>query len=234
MGEYADYPADYAEVSSFKRTPSEYSGTRSPAPYATTTLIGSSKLNTSDMNKLNMFYTSEMYPPQNGGPTINNNQNNTYSRNVYSESYYNPNEKSSTENRMINTMNYYNQNGATVGRRNRLKSMRPPNFRINFGNNQHEQQQLYIKIGETNPPHLSKQHIPHIPQSTPSNQGSMNWNPNSFNIYENHLHDHSPSRSTAGDSHQDVESVKSEVYGPAGNTRNLITYISAKDFSDNV
>ncbi|XP_055601197.1 roundabout homolog 1-like [Uranotaenia lowii] len=104
--DYGEYPSDYAEVSSFGqggappseegKNSSQYSGTRSPAPYATTTLIGNSRfITTSSSNGGggygNMYYSGDLYPVVG----INGN------RNVYSESYFNPAEKINiTENKL--------------------------------------------------------------------------------------------------------------------------------------
>ena len=242
MGEYTDYPADYAEVTSFKRTPSEYSG-QSPAAYATTTLIGSSKLPSSDINRYNMFYTTDIYPPNaavpnqiNNNNNNNNNYNNSNSRNVYSDSYYDPNGKVNGVggNRMHNTMapNIYNQYGSnkiSTAKRNRLKLMRPQNFRLNFSN-QHEQQQLYIKVGE-----LNSQNQPSSTLQTPQSQnsGSINWNPQNFNIYENHLHDHQIN-DTVTSASENRNNVNDKEYVYAGGNRSIISYTSAKDFPENV
>uniref|UniRef100_A0A182JEU5 Uncharacterized protein n=1 Tax=Anopheles atroparvus TaxID=41427 RepID=A0A182JEU5_ANOAO len=133
--EYSDYPGDYAEVSSFNplphegvgqgaplhRTPSEYSsgGARSPAPYATTTLIGNTRFITApggsagndSLHQLlphsaaseagNMYYNADAYS---AGPivrTLPDAAGGDYGRNVYSESYFNPNEKINiTENKL--------------------------------------------------------------------------------------------------------------------------------------
>jgi hypothetical protein len=90
---------------------------------------------------------------------------------------------------MANTMmpNMFNQqqqhNGATIGsnKLNRLKLMKPQNFRINFGGSQGEQ--LYVKVGDVNASEQGQS----VPQPQLQN-GSYTWNPQNFNIYENHLH----------------------------------------------
>lgn len=220
MGDYSDYPADYAEVSSFKRTPSEYSGTRSPAPYATTTLIGSSKLVTNTGTKF-VFCPSAVVP---GNQIDNSSNNNNYgNRNVYSESYFNPNDKA-IESRMINTMapnHFGNQNAIKLEpiKRNRINYARQ-------GNNtfQHPQQQLYVKVGEIvpqNPPSHSSHSTLH------SNSGSLqNWNNQNFNIYENHLHDHIVNGAQTSDGND-----KEYVFV---NPNNVITYINSNEYPDNV
>lgn len=88
---------------------------------------------------------------------------------------------------MANTMmpNMFNQqqhNGATIGsnKRNRLKLMNPQNFRINFGGSQGEQ--LYVKVGDVSAQDQQGQTVPQL------QSGSYTWNPQNFNIYENHLH----------------------------------------------
>lgn len=181
INDYSNFPADYAEVSTFSKAPSECSGTRSPAPYATTTLVGNSRLITvKNVNNQNMYFASDLYTPQ--------------TRYVHSESYFNPKEKINiTENRLgCNTFNP-NHHGALVGsgnggggragthtafssiRKNRLKLLRNPHFRLGLGMdggsnkhcgsgdslndsngnlptaNGHGQEQLYVKIGEMNP-----------------------------------------------------------------------------------
>lgn len=126
-----------------------------------------------------MYFASDLYSPQ--------------TRYVHSESYFNPKEKINiTENRLgCNTFNP-NHHGAMVGsnnagtrtgthtafssiRKNRLKLLRNPHFRIGLGmdggSNKHsggsadslndsngnlpmangQQEQLYVKIGEMNP-----------------------------------------------------------------------------------
>lgn len=188
MAVYSEGPAEYAEVTACR------SQQQSPSPYATATLIGGSKIITSDPNRFNMFYTTDIYPPSAAAATNqnNNNMNSHYNRSIHSESYCNPNGNNNNkvnivENRMANTMmpNMFNQqqqqhqqhNG--TNKRNRLKLMKPQNFRINFGGSQGEQ--LYVKVGDMN---ASDQG-----QNPPQLQsGSYTWNPQNFNIYENHLH----------------------------------------------
>jgi hypothetical protein len=186
MAVYSEGPAEYAEVTSTMR-----SGQQSPSPYATATLIGNSKIITSDAHRFNMFYTTDVYPPS---VASNQSNNNNYNRTIHSESYCNPNGHNNNkvnivENRMANTMmpNMFNQqqqhNGATIGsnKLNRLKLMKPQNFRINFGGSQGEQ--LYVKVGDVNASEQGQS----VPQPQIQN-GSYTWNPHNFNIYENHLH----------------------------------------------
>ena len=187
MAVYSEGPAEYAEVTSTCR-----SAQQSPSPYATATLIGNSKIITSDPHRYNMFYTTDIYPPSvhNAGDAVPSYNNNNYNRSIHSESYYNPNGNNNkvniVENRMANTMmpNMFNQqqhNGVKSGsnKRNRLKLMKPQNFRINFGGSQGDQ--LYVKVGDMSAPDQG-QNIPQM-QSV-----SCTWNPQNFNIYENHLH----------------------------------------------
>lgn len=187
MAVYSEGPAEYAEVTSSCR-----SAQHSPSPYATATLIGNSKIITSDPHRYNMFYTTDIYPPSahNASDAVPNCNNNNYNRSIHSESYCNPNGNNNkvniVENRMANTMmpNMFNQqqhNGVKSGsnKRNRLKLMKPQNFRINFGGSQGDQ--LYVKVGDMSAPDQGQ----NIPQMQ---SGSYTWNPQNFNIYENHLH----------------------------------------------
>ncbi|XP_055637458.1 roundabout homolog 2-like [Toxorhynchites rutilus septentrionalis] len=141
--DYNEYPSDYAEVSSFSpnnktivcdnasKAPSEYSGTRSPAPYATTTLIGNSRFITNSSNGGamanhhhqqsaygSMYYNTDSYPvtdssnakSENSGPLLSGSGD--YGRNVYSESYFNPTEKINiTENKLASLNNGGTGNG---------------------------------------------------------------------------------------------------------------------------
>lgn len=190
MAVYSEGPAEYAEVTNCRSTQ------QSPSPYATATLIGGSKLITSDPHRFNMFYTTDIYPPTggNGGVDSNTLNNNNYNRSIHSESYCNPNGNNNkvniVENRMANTMmpNMFNQhhqqqqhNASKTGsnKRNRLKLMKPQNFRINFGGSQGEQ--LYVKVGD-----MSALEQGHQQPQMPA--GAYTWNPQNFNIYENHLH----------------------------------------------
>lgn len=221
MGEYTDYPADYAEVSSYQ------SGQQSPAPYATTTLIGSSKF-------------TQFYPvPVNSHN--NNNSTNNYNRSIHSDSYANSrNRLNLIENRTANTMmpNVYNQhhqpnNGLKMSsnKRNRLKLMKPQNIRNYFAPSPNEQ--LYVKVGEINQigPHSNSSQQSHT-QSTQSD--SINWSQHNFNIYENQLHNHisngSATMNNEPDNSHDDDS-KDFIY--TGN-RSIMSYTSSKDFPENV
>lgn len=184
MAVYSEGPAEYAEVTSCR------SAQQSPSPYATATLIGNSKIITSDPHRFNMFYTTDIYPPNALTGVAPNHNNNNYNRSIHSESYCNPNgninKVNIVENRMANTMmpNMFNQqqhNGVKSGsnKRNRLKLMKPQNFRINFGGSQGDQ--LYVKVGDMSASDQG-QNLPQL------QSGSYTWNPQNFNIYENHLH----------------------------------------------
>ena len=230
MGEYTDYPADYAEVSTYQ------SGQQSPAPYATTTLIGSSKLGSNDARRFNMFYTTDVYPPnaECAAAGALPNQNNNYNRSIHSESYCNSNSHNDghkvniVENRMANTMmpNMFNQqqqkqlhNSMKTGSnmRNRLKLMKPQNFRINFGS---QGEQLYVKVGD-----LNQQGQTNTAQHTPQSQnGSINWSQHSYNIYENQLHNHA----------NDVPSENADKEYIYDGNRSVMSYMSSKDFPENV
>jgi hypothetical protein len=215
MGEYTDYPADYAEVSSSFR-----SGQQSPAPYATTTLIGSSKLgNSNDVQRYNMFYYPQM-------TTSNGN----YNRSIHSDSYANNNSNNNdnhsnkiniVENRMAATMmfNQRHQLQQPLGgsnKRNRLKLMKPQNIRNYFSN---QGEQLYVKVGEINQAgSASSSSQQHTPQS---NNGSINWSQQNINIYENQMHNHK--------SRGDAEN--GSIYN--GNN-SVMSYMSSKDFPENV
>src|SRR5690349_23338547 len=130
-----------------------------------------------------MFYTTDLYPPS-SGIAPNQINNNNYNRSIHSESYCNPNHKVNiVENRMANTMmpNMFNQqhqqqSKSGTNKRNRLKLMKPQNFRINFGGSDGEQ--LYVKVGDVNEGQLQPQ----------LQSGSYTWNPQNFNMYDNHLH----------------------------------------------
>ncbi|XP_037047604.1 protein sax-3 [Bradysia coprophila] len=229
--DYSNYPADYAEVSTFRKTPSECSGNRSPAPYATTTLVGGTRLTNFRHNSHhNMYFSNELYPQTNRG--------------VYSESYFNPKDKVNiTENKLVNHCNTYNASVSVpqtpIGtiRPNRLKLSRMPNFRISFGDgiNQQQQQQqqlshnhnlqqqqqqpqtteqqeqLYVKVGETNPP----------------SEVYVNWSQN-----QNHRSQHQQQPNRYHEKHRkDID--KEMIYAPSGN-RSIISYVSANNRFDDV
>ncbi|XP_053666292.1 roundabout homolog 1 [Anopheles marshallii] len=152
--EYTDYPSDYAEVSSFNpvphegtnhltarsqiggsRAPSEYGsgGTRSPAPYATTTLIGNSRFitapggatgNDSHLHHLlpstaagKMYFDGDAYSGGSITRAPSDNDSAGYGRNACSESYFNPKEKINiTENKLAShTMSLLAASNASVG-----------------------------------------------------------------------------------------------------------------------
>lgn len=253
--DYTNFPADYAEVSTFNKAPSECSGTRSPAPYATTTLVnsGNARLIDTKGNSLgsnngsinqNVYFNGEMYPQAN--------------RCVYSESYYDPNEAKATaritENRLgCNTFNpSVGTHGTAFGtiRKNRLKILRNPHFRISFGDNkginapngnhqQHHQQQqqlqqleqtschneqLYVKIGETNPP-------------TADEFTALNWMQSSSNQSTYQMHQ--PLQRIAHSNHNVYENRrpnntdKDVIYAPSGN-RSIINCMNSNKHFDNV
>uniref|UniRef100_A0A182YHF3 Uncharacterized protein n=1 Tax=Anopheles stephensi TaxID=30069 RepID=A0A182YHF3_ANOST len=149
--EYTDYPSDYAEVSTFNplpheganhltaqlggsRAPSEYSsgGTRSPAPYATTTLIGNSRFitapgsatgNDSHLHHLlpsaaagQMYFDGDAYSGGSITRAPSDNDSAGYGRNACSESYFNPKEKINiTENKLAaHTMSLLAASNASV------------------------------------------------------------------------------------------------------------------------
>lgn len=208
MGDYADYPTDYAEVSS-----TFHSGQQSPAPYATTTLIGSSKLgSSSDVQRYNMFYYPQM-----------TSSNGNYNRSIHSDSYGNNNDNNSSnkvnivENRMANTMMFNQRHQPPYigsNKRNRLKLMKPQNIR-NYFTNQGEQ--LYVKVGESSQVgSISSQQ--HTPQS---HNGSINWSQQNMNVYENQLHNH----------HNHARNESDSIYN---GHNSVMSYMSSKDFPENV
>ncbi|EAT32721.1 AAEL015056-PA [Aedes aegypti] len=140
--DYGEYPSDYAEVSSFQpnnntlgdngsKAPSEYSGTRSPAPYATTTLIGNSRFITtsgSGGNTLDnlhhqqsaygsMYYNTESYPV-NGSNNAGPGSGSYGARNVFSESYFNPSEKINITENKLASLNANGSNSSPVANGN--------------------------------------------------------------------------------------------------------------------
>jgi hypothetical protein len=156
-----------------------------------------------------MFYTTDIYPPNNnnniGAAIQNQSNNNNYNRSIHSDSYSsnsivnnsnNNNKVNIVENRMVNTMmpNMYHHHqqqqqqqqqqyqGTKIdtNKRNRLKLLKPQNFRINLGS---QGEQLYVKVGD----------LEHGQMQPQMHGGSYTWNPQNFNIYENHLHRESSS-----------------------------------------
>lgn len=174
MAVYAEGPAEYAEVSSTLCR----SGQPSPSPYATATLIGNSKIISSDAQRFNnMFYTTDIYPPNTAVQhNQNNNNNGNYNRSIHSDSY--GGKVNIVENRMAHTMMFNHNNNDGSNKRNRLRLMKPQNFRINLGS---QGEQLYVKVGD-----LSEGQQ----QQMQPQMHSYTWNPQmqNFNIYENHLH----------------------------------------------
>lgn len=236
MGEYTDYPTDYAEVTATQQQ--QPSGQQSPQAYATTTIIGTKHRMANDANRFNMAAAATA----NGVGALPN-QNNNYNRSIYSDSAYGSSSNNSSNNKVSNVENRLtsnNSNTTTGGKfnhhhrnaksasnkRNRLKLMTPQNFRINFGGSQESMarsDQLYVKVGEVSHQQPQQQHTPK------SQNGSIiNWNESqqNFNIYENQLHNlgSKSSSSSANDSEKEL------IY--AGN-RSIMSYTSSKDFPDN-
>lgn len=173
MAVYAENQAEYAEVSSTLCR----SGQPSPSPYATATLVGNSKIISNDAQRFNnMFYTSDVYPPNTNAVQHNqgNNNNGNYNRSIHSEAY--GGKVNIVENRMAHTMMFNHNNNDGSNKRNRLRLVKPQNFRINLGS---QGEQLYVKVGD-----LSEG------QQMQPQMHSYTWNPQlqNFNIYENHLH----------------------------------------------
>lgn len=250
--DYSQYqPSDYAEVSSFHKSPSECSGSQSPHPYATTTLLSNSRItNFRFNNSPNMYYTNELYPNGRMGAPATNGEGDNYSRNVYSESYYNPQEKISiTENKLAGR--FYNNNNhhqqqlqpssvsvphTPIGtiRRSRLKfgrpahhnSHQPHNFHTSFGdgvNDGSQPQQHYQNNGEANGPNQQEQLYIKIGETT--RNGSMNWSHLNRNLYQNH---ESLGGSSAGGGGAGAKDI---IYAPAGN-RSLLSYTSGGSVKD--
>ncbi|KAL5281899.1 ROBO1.2 family protein [Megaselia abdita] len=135
IGDYSNVPTDYAEVSTFGKTPSEYSritGNQSPAPYATSSIIGSKRRYPNEYSggfktyQANKHHKEQYYI--HSGSSLTSNQhiyqtsNDMYppngNDNMYMESYYNPNERIHiTENKLNNISNDFN-NEPTNHRRN--------------------------------------------------------------------------------------------------------------------
>lgn len=212
MAVYSEGPAEYAEVSSS----SCRSAQPSPSPYATATLIGNSKIISSDPQRFNMFYTTDIYPPMQNNSNNNNNNINGYNRTLHSESYTNNggNKVNIVENRMANTMmpNMYNQQHNqqnsikfNSNKSNRLKLMKPQNFRINLGM---QGEQLYVKVGDLNA--MEQQQQGHM-QPQIQNSSSYTWNPQNFNIYENHLHRQEPQQQHQHDDSQSVHETDTKT-----------------------
>lgn len=216
MAVYNEGAAEYAEVSSQIHR----SGQQSPSPYATATLIGNSKIISSDSHRYNLFYTSDAYPSQNN-----------YNRSLHSESYYNHNNNkvNIVENRLANTMlpNMYKQHQLRQHQQqqhqinnesgNRLNFLKPQNFRINFGggssDSQESHEQLYIKVGDlSSQSGSSAEGQIGLPQNNAAHNGSYTWNPHpqNFNIYENRLHRHQQEPPSPVESNVDPASAKTE------------------------
>lgn len=257
INDYSNFPADYAEVSTFSKPPSECSGTRSPAPYATTTLVGNNRLITvKNASNQNMYFAGDMYHPQ-------------LNRYVHSESYFNPKEKINiTENRLgCNTFNpnhhmmamsTHTAFGTLHGKQQRMKLLRnPANFHIgapmagksndNINDNTdgndtdggQQQEQLYVKIGEMNP------------TSNGIDYGGMQWMQHQHNKYQlrhisNEADTNTPpmqlqsqtqsqlqEQSNAHENHYRPNNDKDMIYAPSVN-RNLINYMSSNKRFDEV
>lgn len=195
-----------------------------------------------------MYFTSDIYHPQ-------------ANRSVYSESYFNPKEKINiTENRLgCNTFNptlsATSHTPFGTIKKNRLKLLRNPNFRISFGdgkgnNNQEhdidpnqqlgQQEQLYVKIGETNPStagsytninwmqqhqyqyddeiQQQQQHQDQQQYETQAEQTQLQHNQHTNHIiYQNHRQNKD----------------KDIIYAPSDN-RNIINYINSNKRYDDV
>lgn len=215
MAVYNEGAAEYAEVSQ----QIQRSCQQSPSPYATATLIGNSKIISSDSHRYNLFYTSDAYPSQNN-----------YNRSIHSETYYNHhnnnnNKVNIVENRLANTMmpqmykqhhQQQQQQPQTHNTGNRLNFLKPQHFRMNFGAGSADSQdeKLYVKIGDVSSMSDSsiegQQTMPQNNNAT--HNGSYTWNPHpqNFNIYENRLHRHHPVPASPVESHVDSSSAKTE------------------------
>lgn len=259
INDYSNFPADYAEVSTFSKAPSECSGTRSPAPYATTTLVGNSRLITvKNVNNQNMYFASDLYNPQN--------------RYVHSESYFNPKEKINiTENRL--GCNTFNPNHVTAMasntpfgtiRKNRLKLLRNPHFRIgqsdgklNDSNDSNgnltnsnangQQEQLYVKIGEMNPTsseydysgirwatQQQQQHQQSIDQYHHQRPMQQHYEQSSQAMQQQTPQSNNgSSNQSIYENHHRQNSDKDMIYAPSAN-RSIISYMSSNKRFDEV
>lgn len=254
INDYSNFPADYAEVSTFSKPPSECSGTRSPAPYATTTLVGNTRLITvKNANNQNIYFSSDLYHPQ-------------ANRYVHSESYFNPKEKINiTENRL--GCNTFNPNHVTAMsshtpfgtiRKNRLKLLRNPNFRIGFndgksntsindindsnGNLNQQQEQLYVKIGEMNPTSndidYNEMHWTHqqnkYQQRQPQSQHELDSNVQPTQLQSSQQQQQPlPTNHSIYENHHHRPNDKDMIYAPSGN-RSIINYMSSNKRFDDV
>lgn len=184
MGEYSNFPAEYAEVSTFRHTPisecSPDNRNNSPAPYATSSIVNTSARRTNNYlrhnSHSNMYFTNDLYPLQTN-------------RTIHSDTYFNPNNEmiNITENKLCNGMYTYNPNmsvpqtpTATKRAKKRLKLDCMIQSRLDFGNDDannqyhhhhHHQQeqhyetttqqnpneQLYVKVGECSMAPLSSE-----------------------------------------------------------------------------
>ena len=199
-----------------------------------------------------MYFASDLYNPQN--------------RYVHSESYFNPKEKINiTENRL--GCNTFNPNHAMASapfgtiRKNRLKLLRNPNFRIglsdgklndsngsngNLTNSNGQQEQLYVKIGEMNPAsseydysgmRWGNQQQQHQQQQSTD---SYHQRPPQIQHYEQThvMAAQQTPQSNSGSSNQSIyenhhrqNSDKDMIYAPSAN-RSIISYMSSKRFDE--
>lgn len=240
IADYTTYPADYAEVSTFSKPPSECnSGSRSPAPYATTTLVGNSRLINYKNNNHNMYFTSDLYPAAVPAAATGANGNAiAANRYVYSESYYNPKEKINiTENRLGNNtfnpgMSMPHTPFGTI-RKNRFKLLRNPQFRISFGDNAkgnttsrddvtnagdnasmpQQQHHLHHQIGDANmPADHGEQLYVKVGETHPPNSNEYNNWAAGHQHHHHHLHHHTMQLAKVHGQHQQQQQASSASY----------------------
>lgn len=222
-------------MSSFNKAPSECDGTRSPAAYATTTLVGNSRLiDPKNISNQNMYFSGELYPQAN--------------RCVYSESYYNPNEKINLNVVRLgcNTLNPNPTSSSSFGtvRKNRLKILRNPHFRISFGDGkandengssqnlndaqriQQSNEQFYVKVGDTH-------------QNSADELKWMQQNERNFDAQQIHQQQHQHEQNHQLKSHHNIYEnrrpnvEKNVIYAQEGN-RSILNCIGPNKRFDDV
>lgn len=139
-------------------------------------------------------------------------QNTCYNRSIHSDSYFNPREKITiTENKLANT---YNPNGSSVPHTPLLGTLRHGTTRLKFGR--------YISstgsdAGSDYSDHRDEQLYVKVGETTPPITTNCNNSNNQWSMTKIKLKD------------PDV------IYAPgAGVNRNVISYLSKKDFRDDV
>lgn len=207
--DYGEFPGDYAEVSTFRKAPSECSGNRSPAPYATTTLVNQNQLSTqfSSIGSRGRHFRPPnpdlILEQQQNYPYHNHNNQPLYNRSIHSDSYFNPMERYYQNNAHYHQRNANANHCATFNpgghnhqnsaqQKNRFKISRLPNFRISFGDNVNATNG--VVTGDSKSDGLNdlgdekrgeNQFYVKIGEANPD--GTINWTQKP-NLYENGLH----------------------------------------------